>query len=1361
MSNLAQSDYVIPLDEGAVGKATDDVSFVDAFTATYGYQYGGIADAYIRSAKFGNMEFDENFDPLTKANYDGYEPYLNDLAVAKNADHLADIKADIDRRLANKSTLEKAGFTSGGMWVASILDPLNVAFALPVFGQFGMIAKGGMTVRAAAGASLKGSAFNAAVAESVRAPFDMTNTVTETGLNLATMTAIGTIFGSAPAAGRGVYNSFRKGQAMQAATYQNKGTLPDKVDGVEIKRASVPEQEFKMFAPREPLLPVRDEVAAPVISKLQKEKAMQPTLPASKQSRKKLKALEKEATLLRKRALESRTARPEAERLGMSLADYTQMIRDDLAKVVGQINLEKQRAQSYKTARAKRKRELDKFNAAVKAENKKIRKQNKANRAKYDADIAKSNAKFEAQMSTYKADQMQFIQDRFAYNKALSDFKNKKRVNAKNAGVTIDKKTNSVVVDDKRIDASFDQRPWVIPEVEGATPFKERDFNHPQEWGDFLVLREIIRSKTKREDGESLASYVDRTNQMALDRSRSGLELKETPFTRSVAFKALSTPGKRIMANGTNAMKRAYHLLVGVDQLAMAGVEQGKTQHQSVARQVRTHQARAKVTLAKLQNHWTLDTQNRTKGTDIFGYNTDNAVAKLNSTRTFEEWFEALIEIRLRKAKGDLHKNDGTVSKDVRAALSDLDDFFGEYRLDLQNLGMLSDGASIKTKLIDVKARIAKLKEDEQTRGLTKKQSNYLSSLLDQEEYLDGLVQGRFSDRYVFPIYYDKLALSKDKALRLRLEGVFADWIRNNPIDTMWDESTGKFVKVDPANRKDPILIAKDAVAAIMEEGDPITHLDTGTAAPKGKHLRHRMIDIPEYLIKDFIVKTPNVLNSYATRVGKRMEFVRNFGNRNITEILDDFEDEMIEAGFSDKKIQGLRQDFLTDYERTMGEFNKSPDRWDNQTGRAIKSLAGMAYLDEAAIASVSDMGMMVLNHGMRNLFAPMRSEIDRALMAKAKASVKNLSGEMNELSGSSVAMRIVQDNLDGLQSNLQERIFNPIERAYYNIPVIGNGLGTLTYWFKGIDGVRRSHMYMDSLIKWADGTISEADAQMLMRYGFTQKDADKIKSYAKQGNKAGWEKGDSYIYANIESWPQSTQAERDLFLKWNTAMNAGVGNTIMHATSFDKPRILDGAVYVRYRPWMESIGLVVDERASSRNIKVARLESQLMTFPFQFMNFLLAATNRITAAMFDPMQKHRMIGATALVGLGYATLRLKNEDWWFDQRDNDEILQRSIEQSGITGIYGEIAYSAIHMAVAMGAADPETSLLKPKYRPDNTMEELVGTLGGAGGGLVWDFVQAARDMFDGNMTEAAEHMKYSWPSFPVMSIAHDWITED
>lgn len=100
--------------------------------------------------------------------------------------------------------------------------------------------------------------------------------------------------------------------------------------------------------------------------------------------------------------------------------------------------------------------------------------------------------------------------------------------------------------------------------------------------------------------------------------------------------------------------------------------------------------------------------------------------------------------------------------------------------------------------------------------------------------------------------------------------------------------------------------------------------MDVAAGAPKGKHLRHRMIDIPEHLISDFIIKDPRVLHNYAQRVGKRMEFIRNFGNRSIEEILDEMEVDMKAAGFSDKKIQGLRQDFLFDYERVMGEYVKA-----------------------------------------------------------------------------------------------------------------------------------------------------------------------------------------------------------------------------------------------------------------------------------------------------------------------------------------------------------------------------------------------------------------------------------------------------
>ena len=69
----------------------------------------------------------------------------------------------------------------------------------------------------------------------------------------------------------------------------------------------------------------------------------------------------------------------------------------------------------------------------------------------------------------------------------------------------------------------------------------------------------------------------------------------------------------------------------------------------------------------------------------------------------------------------------------------------------------------------------------------------------------------------------------------------------------------------------------------------------------------------------------------------------------------------------------------------------------------------------------------------------------------------------------------------------------------------------------------------------------------------------------------------------------------------------------------------------------MKNIGLEIDERASSASIKVARLETQAMTMPFQFFNFMLGATSRITAGMFDPMKRHRLVGGMALIGLGYA----------------------------------------------------------------------------------------------------------------------------
>ena len=46
------------------------------------------------------------------------------------------------------------------------------------------------------------------------------------------------------------------------------------------------------------------------------------------------------------------------------------------------------------------------------------------------------------------------------------------------------------------------------------------------------------------------------------------------------------------------------------------------------------------------------------------------------------------------------------------------------------------------------------------------------------------------------------------------------------------------------------------------------------------------------------------------------------------------------------------------------------------------------------------------------------------------------------------------------------------------------------------------------------------------------------------------------------------------------------------------------------------------------------------------------------------------------------------------------ELMMRSFEMSGITGIYSDLAYQALHSAIATGLHNPDDSWLKGKYKP-------------------------------------------------------------
>ncbi len=111
-------------------------------------------------AGFGvQFELDPEFDPL--ADVKGYEGHENILVEAKNADHLAAIKLDIDRESEDRATLAAAGGAGfAASLAAGLVDPVNLLPAGVIYkgGKMGFtVAKTAASTAAAGGAAVAAS----------------------------------------------------------------------------------------------------------------------------------------------------------------------------------------------------------------------------------------------------------------------------------------------------------------------------------------------------------------------------------------------------------------------------------------------------------------------------------------------------------------------------------------------------------------------------------------------------------------------------------------------------------------------------------------------------------------------------------------------------------------------------------------------------------------------------------------------------------------------------------------------------------------------------------------------------------------------------------------------------------------------------------------------------------------------------------------------------------------------------------------------------------------------------------------------------------------------------------------------------
>ena len=93
----ASEDIFRRVTQGSVGNfipETDrDVSFFETLDASLGYTYMPIINAIGNTFKYHNVT-DPNYQPFI--HMEGYEDYYEQLSDAKNAEHMADLKREID-----------------------------------------------------------------------------------------------------------------------------------------------------------------------------------------------------------------------------------------------------------------------------------------------------------------------------------------------------------------------------------------------------------------------------------------------------------------------------------------------------------------------------------------------------------------------------------------------------------------------------------------------------------------------------------------------------------------------------------------------------------------------------------------------------------------------------------------------------------------------------------------------------------------------------------------------------------------------------------------------------------------------------------------------------------------------------------------------------------------------------------------------------------------------------------------------------------------------------------------------------------------------------------------------------------------
>jgi len=768
------------------------------------------------------------------------------------------------------------------------------------------------------------------------------------------------------------------------------------------------------------------------------------------------------------------------------------------------------------------------------------------------------------------------------------------------------------------------------------------------------------------------------------------------------------------------------------------------TAPQSVSQMAQTYEGYAHEYMKKFQDLHRMQVDGHRQAR-FLGTNTNELTF---STGEFNDWFEDTVTRYMRQDNPNptvRRKALDGATKEQKQAFKEFDTFFKQFDEDARFVGVLRDDARIKKqmeklqKLVDEKAqKLANLEDSMKAKGgatpkQAKKQKEFdgeMAGLRTKLDELQNVLDTPTRKSFRFAMYYNKALLDGDDAAREKFTQTLIDHYTNKGLPN-------------------PEKSAKATVARILEEAaEELEDARASGVAGSTKHLRHRKTDLEEWQVEEFLVKTPDVFHTYAQQMGRRIEHARAFDGKNIDEILEEVTDALVKARMSDKEIADIRTAFVGEHDRVMGALSRSPDRYDNQLSKFLKTYAGWVYLGGAGISAVTDAGTIVLAHGYRDVYRAAVAGITDRSTGKLLSEMQN-GGAALDMIRNFAQQKILGDTMKRVQPNKLEQAQEIGNRFMYT----ANGLGPLTTIFKFADGILTNDKFYRLSKKLKSGRINIRDREYLNRYGIDDELASYIQDMPFQ--KA---EGSNFMLANTDNWPVNTPQERLMKRRYQAAVTAHSDNSVVMGQAFDRPLIMDGVTYVKDNPAFAGMRkmypnlFAIDKRASYGGVNMVRLESGMMTIPFTFMNFVFGANNKILGAMLDPARQNRIQGATALIALSYLSFEIKSglgmAKWWDREDESPDVIARVIDHSGLMGIYGDLGYMGLSIAGNM-ADKPEDFFIEPKFVSSNKDERFVDGLVtpfGAPADLGVGFYRAARDLVDGNMSDGAQELRRALP---------------